>query len=187
MEETMKRSPAFILFVGLLMALAIGASAETPAAPAPGGVLLKVHVPGKPESTYTLARLQGFPKRTVKARGHGGEEHSYTGVALGDLLRDAGLPGGKDLHGHSLQNFALVTAKDGYAVVFALPELDPSYTDKTVLLVWARDGKPLADDTGPLQVVVPDDKHPARWVRQVRAVDVHSANGSGGPSPLPPS
>jgi hypothetical protein len=98
----MKRSLAVVLF----MVLAIGASAQTPAAPAPGGILLKVQVSGKPESTYTLTRLRSFAERTVKARGHGGEEHSYTGVALGDLL------------------------------------------------------------------LVPDDKHPSRWVRQVESLAV---------------
>jgi uncharacterized protein DUF4440/uncharacterized protein DUF3471/molybdopterin-dependent oxidoreductase-like protein protein len=109
----------------------------------------------------------------VTARGHGGEEHSYAGVALGDLLRDAGMPGGADLHGRYLRYYALAQAADHYSVVFALPELDPAYMDKTVLVAWARDGQPLPADEGPLAIVVPDDKHPARWVRQLRRVDVH--------------
>jgi DMSO/TMAO reductase YedYZ molybdopterin-dependent catalytic subunit len=140
---------------------------------APGGTLLTVRVPGNSDYNYTLAQLQRFPERTVSAHGQGGEEHSYTGVALGDLLRDAGTPGGADLHGRYLQYYALAQARDRYSVVFALPELDPAYMDKTVLVAWARDGQPLPAEEGPLAIVVPDDKHPARWVRQLRRVDVH--------------
>jgi Domain of unknown function (DUF4440)/Domain of unknown function (DUF3471) len=83
------------------------------------------------------------------------------------------VPGGSDLHGRYLQYYALAQAEDRYSVVFALPELDPAYTDKTVLVAWARDGQPLPDGEGPLEIVVPDDKHPSRWVRQLRRVYVH--------------
>jgi Domain of unknown function (DUF4440)/Domain of unknown function (DUF3471)/Oxidoreductase molybdopterin binding domain len=139
----------------------------------PGGTLLTVRVPSSGDYNYTLAQLQRFPERTVKAGGPGGEEHSYAGVALGDLLRDAGMPGGADLHGRYLRYYAVAQAADRYSVVFALPELDPAYTDKTVLVAWARDGQPLPADEGPLAIVVPDDKHPARWVSRLRRVDVH--------------
>jgi hypothetical protein len=141
----------------------------------PKSVLLTVQVPGKPDATYTLAQLQALSKRTVPARGHDGEEHSYTGVNLGDLLGAAGMPRGMDLKGKYLHNYVLATAADKYSVVFALPELDPGYTDKTVLVVWARDGQPLADDQGPLAIVAPEDKHPARWVRQLLRIAVKDA------------
>ena len=54
-----------------------------------------------------------------------------------------------------------------YEVVFALPELDPDFTDRQVLLCYAKDGMPLAADEGPLRMVVPGEKRQARWVRQV--------------------
>jgi hypothetical protein len=47
------------------------------------------------------------------------------------------------------------------------PELAPSFTDRTILLADRRDGKPLSDREGPLQVIVPGEKKHARWVRQV--------------------
>ncbi len=144
-------------------------------APAPQATLLTVQVPGKPDSTYTLAQLQALSQRRVKARGHNGEEHSYTGVNLGDLLAAGGVPRGMDLKGKYLHNYVLVTAADEYSVVFALPELDPGYTDKTVLVVWQQDGKPLPADRGPLSIVAPEDKHPARWVRQLLRIAVKEA------------
>ena len=54
--------------------------------------------------------------------------------------------------------YLVVEAADGYRVVFALPELDPGYTDRTILLADRRDGKPLSDREGPLQVIVPGEK-----------------------------
>ena len=36
----------------------------------------------------------------------------------------------------------------------------------------AEDGKPPDDKEGPLRVVVPDDKRPVRWGRQVVAIDL---------------
>src|ERR1700712_4751808 len=114
----MLRSLRFAL-VPFLLAAAL-ASAQ---APASQPTLLTVQVPGKPDSTYTLAQLQALSKRTVKARGHNGEEHSYTGVNLGDLLAAGGVPRGMDLKGKYLHNYVLATAADKYSVVFALPEL----------------------------------------------------------------
>ena len=143
----MKRSSWLVLTLSLFAAAAYGA---------PGGTLLTVRVPGNSDYNYTLAQLQRFPERTVKAGGPGGEEHSYAGVALGDLLRDAGMPGGADLHGRYLRYYAVAQAADRYSVVFALPELDPAYIDKTVLVAWARDGQPLPAEEGPLAIVVPE-------------------------------
>jgi hypothetical protein len=164
------RSLRFALASFLLTAALASAQA-----PSSQSVLLTVQVPGKPDATYTLAQLQALSQRTVKARGHNGEEHSYTGVNLGDLLGAAGMPRGMDLKGKYLHNYVLATAADKYSVVFALPELDPGYTDKTVLVVWSRDGQPLAGDQGPLAIVAPEDKHPARWVRQLLRIAVKDA------------
>jgi hypothetical protein len=150
-------------------------SPQAPPAAASRGVLLTVEVPGKPDATYTLLQFRHLSQRTVRAVGHDGAEHSYTGVNLGDLLAAAGVPRGMELHGAYLHDYALATGADKYSVVFALPELDPGYTDKTVLVAWSRDGQALAADQGPLQIVVPEDKHPARWVRQLVRITVKEA------------
>ena len=63
--------------------------------------------------------------------------------------------------------YLLVEAADGYRVIFALPELDPAFTERVVLLADHRDGQPLSTAEGPLRLVVPDEKRHARWVRQV--------------------
>jgi hypothetical protein len=43
-------------------------------------------------------------------------------------------------------------------VVIALPELDPAFTDKQILLVFLRNGKPLDGKEGPYRIVIPDEK-----------------------------
>ena len=47
-----------------------------------------------------------------------------------------------------------------------------AFTDQIILLADRRDDGPLLPDTGPLQLVVPHDKRPARWVRQVAKIEV---------------
>jgi hypothetical protein len=68
-----------------------------------------------------------------------------------------------------------VEAADGYNVVFALPELDPAFNDKQIVLAFSKDGKPLDEKEGPFRIVIPEEKRMARWVRQVttpKIVDV---------------
>jgi hypothetical protein len=71
-----------------------------------------------------------------------------------------------------MANYLVVEASDGYRAVFALPELDPASTDRVIILADRREGKPLGEHEGPLRVVVPGEKKPSRWVRQVIALRV---------------
>jgi hypothetical protein len=57
-------------------------------------------------------------------------------------------------------------------VVYAIAELDAGFTDQIILLADRRDGKPLLPDTGPWQIIVPNDKRAARWIRQVNRIEV---------------
>jgi hypothetical protein len=50
-------------------------------------------------------------------------------------------------------------AADGYRVVIALPELDPGFTDKQILLADKRETHPLNDKEGPYRIVIPDEKN----------------------------
>ena len=55
-------------------------------------------------------------------------------------------------------------------MVIALPEIDPAFTNQQILLAFLKDGKPLDDKEGPYRIVIPDEKRPARWARQVTAL-----------------
>jgi hypothetical protein len=52
-------------------------------------------------------------------------------------------------------------------VVFALPEVDPAFALREIILADRRDRKPLDTKEGPFRIVAPGDKKAARWVRQV--------------------
>jgi hypothetical protein len=97
---------------------------------------------------------------------------TYEGVALQAVLEKAGVLFGQSLRGKRLAFCLLVEAADGYRVVIALPELDPAFTDKKIVLAFLRDGKPLDEKEGPYRLVIPDEKRMARWVRQVKALKI---------------
>jgi DMSO/TMAO reductase YedYZ molybdopterin-dependent catalytic subunit len=119
--------------------------------------------------------LSHMDRRSVKAKDHDGRESVFDGVLVADILKKAGIKQGKELRGELLASYLLVEAADGYRVVFALPELDEVFTDRVVLLADRKDGKPLSDREGPFRLVVPDEKRPARWVRQVIAFTIRGS------------
>ena len=65
-----------------------------------------------------------------------------------------------------------VDARDEYRAVFALPEFDADFTDRIIILAYERDGMPLDEKTGPLQIIVPGEKKHERWVRMVKEIRV---------------
>ena len=118
-----------------------------------------------PVSTGALER------RTVVTEDRG-LRTEFQGVALRDVLIKAGVPFGDALKGPALARVIIASAPDGYRVVYAIAELDAAFTDQIVLLADSRNGKPLLPDNGPWQIIVPNDKRPARWIRQVNKIEV---------------
>jgi hypothetical protein len=94
----------------------------------------------------------------------------FEGVSLASLLSTAGVQLGDKLRGPRMTEVLLVEAADSYRVVFALAEVDPAFSERAIILADKRDGKPLDAKEGPLRIIAPGDKRPARWVRQVIAL-----------------
>jgi hypothetical protein len=115
--------------------------------------------------------LTGLERRTVVTADRG-LRTEFQGVALRDVLQQAGLQFGDAIRGPALSRVIIASAPDGYRVVYAIAELDAAFTDQIVLLADHRNGKPLLPDTGPWQIIVPNDKRPARWIRQVNKIEV---------------
>jgi len=120
------------------------------------------------QTQLTRADLEALPHVKVTT----GASATFEGVALGALLAKAGVGFGETLRGKRLASCLLVEAADGYRAVIALPELDPAFTDKQIVLVFLKDGKPLDDKEGPYRIVIPDEKRMARWVRQVTTLKI---------------
>jgi DMSO/TMAO reductase YedYZ molybdopterin-dependent catalytic subunit len=155
-------------------AVLVGAHASAPLAAA-GEVVFRIGGDIERPQQWTLEDLAALPRRQVRARNRDGTEATFAGVALVDLLRLAGVPLGTELRSKNMTIYLLIEAADDYRVVFALPELDPAFTERVVVLADQRDGQPLAAAEGPLRLVVPDEKRQARWVRQVRSCTVRRA------------
>jgi hypothetical protein len=119
----------------------------------------------------SAAEIAALPHTTDKVNGHDGPA-TFSGVPVSTLLEKAGITFGESLRGKRLASCLLVEAADGYRVVIALPELDPGFTDKQILLVDKRETHPLDDKEGPYRIVIPDEKRMARWVRQVKTLKI---------------
>lgn len=111
----------------------------------------------------------------VKVKANNGMEHTYTGVLLYDLINQADAIPNKQLKGKALTKYVLVTAADGYQIVIALPEFDPAFNDKQIILANKEDDEALAANFGPYRLIVPGDKRPARSAMRVVSIDVLTA------------
>jgi Oxidoreductase molybdopterin binding domain len=98
----------------------------------------------------------------------------YSGTPLVEVLKAGGLQldSGPEHIRETVAITVLIEAADGYRAAFALAELDPELTDRTILLADTKDGQPLPPNEGSFRVIVPGEERPARWVRQVSAVTV---------------
>jgi DMSO/TMAO reductase YedYZ molybdopterin-dependent catalytic subunit len=135
-----------------------------------------LEVEGGASKTITVAEFQKIPHQTLTVTNpHTKKQEKYEGVPLRALLDQVGVPGGEKLRGPEMRNYIVVSAKDGYEVVLALVEIDPMFRQNQVLVADTMDGKPLDDNHGPLQLVVPEDQRPARWVRMISKISVRRA------------
>lgn len=156
---------ARLLLMATLAALAQPLTAQTTPA--------VVEVSGAVKQTLALsaADLAKMPRAAVKATHHG-VETAFEGVWLDEVLKRAGVPQGEALRGKALAGYVLASARDGYQVVFSIAELDPSFVESRVLLADTGNGKPLAGEQGPFQLVATRDKPGARSIRMVTRLEV---------------
>ena len=149
-----------------LAALALAAGLAAPCR-AQGSIA----VTGLDGATVNVA-IGGLTRHLVNAR-QGGEDVSFEGVLVGDILAKAGVPMGEKLHGsEALSRVVLARGRDGYTVAFGLAELDGGVSDAAVLVADRRNGRKLDEKAGPLQLVAPFERRAVRWVRQVERLDV---------------
>jgi DMSO/TMAO reductase YedYZ molybdopterin-dependent catalytic subunit len=121
------------------------------------------------------ADLQAFPRKQLTVIDEKGAPVTYDGVPVVELLQRAGAFLGKQLKGLSMRHFVIVEASDGYQAVFALPEFDPAFTDRAIILADRKNGKAMQSPEGPFRLIVEGEKRHARWVREVTVLDVEQA------------
>ena len=140
--------------------------------PAPPAGPLKITY-GDKSAEYTAAALVAMPQTTVNAyNSHPKAEETYTGVPLIELLKILGVPDKPE--GKQFRLYIVAGGSDGYEVTYSIGEVTPDVHDAAVIVADTENGKPLAGD-GPLKLVATGEKRPARWVRNLVAVQVLTA------------
>jgi hypothetical protein len=119
----------------------------------------------------SLDELRKLPHKTIQVmNAHENKQETYEGVPLVDLLKQAGAPQGEAIRGALMTTYVIAEGSDGYRVLFSLAELDPGFEDSGVIVADRLDGAAMTGDIGPLRLVVPNDKRPARWVRMLQSI-----------------
>jgi len=128
---------------------------------------------GHQSAEWTVETLAALPHKTVTVHNeHTKADETYAGVPLLDLLVKLGVaekPRGKDF-----AVYVEAIGADGYKVVYSVGEINPDVHDAVVLVADSQEGKPIAAD-GPLKLVATRETRPARWVRNLVAIKVLSA------------
>ena len=174
-----KRTTTACAMIGLLgvalfascALLAQDAKPSTAATPQAALVLSAEHA----SVTFSPADFRALPHVTISVQNsHTNAAENYSGVPLSTLLARVNAPLGKELHGEAMMNYIVATGSDGYSVVLSLAEVDPDFHQGQVLVADTRDDQPLGKN-GPFQLIVSDDKRPARWVHNLNSISLQKA------------
>lgn len=133
---------------------------------AQAGIGLKVSGEVTTPLQLSLQEIAAMPHQTAYLKQHD-KVSAYSGVAVRDIFAKAGVPAGKQLRGENLSRYLLIKCADGYEVIFSLAEMDSAFTDNVIILADSVEGKPIELAKGPLRLIVPGDKKPARSCQQV--------------------
>jgi hypothetical protein len=127
----------------------------------------------KKSAEWTPATLAPLKHTTITVfNEHEKINQTFSGVPLIDLLKQLGVP--DKPRGKEFRLYLVAEGSDGYQVVYSLGEVTPDVHDATIIVADSLEGKPLAG-TGPLQLVATGEKRPARWVRNLVAIRVLTA------------
>lgn len=121
----------------------------------------------------SAAEWDALPRDTMEVRFHQQPAEVYAGVPLPALLALAGVRT-DSLRGRSLSLRLVVEAADGYRVVLALSDLDPTLGGRRTLLANRVNDKPLPPSEAPYRLLIAGDERPSRWARQVVVLRVRA-------------
>ena len=120
------------------------------------------------------AEFHALPHVSVTVHNaHSSADETYSGVPLAVLLAKLDAPLGEKLRSKALASYIVASGSDGYSVVLSIAEVDPSFHGGEILVADTRDGQPLGK-SGPFQLIVSEDKRPARWVRNLVSISLQS-------------
>lgn len=157
----------YYLSLIILISLIFGASQNSFAQIVAKEAVLKVEGEVLKPLSLSISDLAKMKHVDVNMKNREGVMQNYSGVPVFDILQQAGVTLGKELKGENLAKYMLARCSDGYEVLFSLAELDPTLTNRVIILADKKEGKPLEDGVGPFRLVVPDENKPARSAHEV--------------------
>ncbi len=153
--------------------LMAGTSATLPDAQASTG--LSIALPGFPAKQFSRQDLEKLERKTASIMIRDKGPFQFAGVTVFSILEAAGYKLDEPKRGAYLTQYVVITATDGYRVVYSMGEFDPKSKREAPLLVWQQDGAALKEAEGPYRLVIPDNAHTSRWIRQIKSIVVRSA------------
>jgi hypothetical protein len=121
--------------------------------------------------SLTAEDLAKMPRATATLSSDG-TTTTYEGVLLYDILVKAGWQFGRGMTGKPMASYLIASGKDGYEVVFALPEIDPQFSGAKVIIADKADGAALPAREQPFRIVAPEDKMHARSIYSLVKLEV---------------
>jgi hypothetical protein len=158
----------------------IGTITVGEASPAPGALTnapsTQFTITGAAPTSTTYTSLSGFPQTAETVSYISGSppaaSHSFSGVPIFTLLQNAGLAPDPEDPSAILDDYIVATATDGYAVVYSLGELDPTYDVNP-------DGPPLvavvSGSSGEFRSTAPGDVKGGRYNSNLESLNLVNA------------
>jgi molybdate transport system substrate-binding protein len=129
--------------------------------------------------TLTAEDLQNnFSSQTMDVTYLSGEDTvstSFTGVPLWQVINAAQPNLNADVRNDRISMYIVVTGSDGYQAVISWGELDPEFANQPILLAYAQEGAAIADEQGPIRLIVPTDGRGGRYVSGVVNISLRDA------------
>jgi hypothetical protein len=149
-----------------------GVEMPKPAAPLSTGLVLNVD--GK-TTTFSVEDLKALPLKTLHVHNaHNNADEVYSGVALSDLLAKAGFVADKTTQRRMLHSFLRAEGTDKYWVLYSATEVEGSEHVGDVIVATSMGEQELGAD-GNFKLVSTEDKKPQRWVRNLAAITLKTA------------
>jgi hypothetical protein len=168
-----------LVLSGLLAAAPMLAFAHATSTEASGFVTQTLNLGGRVQHKLALSpeALKDFPVQApaeIPIIGRTGETlrilKGYVGAKLTDILDKSVLLSAD--HNDLKKSIVVATASDDYKAVFSWNELYNTTVGEGVLVLYAKDGKPLGDDEGRIALISTRDSHTGprhvRWLQDVQ-------------------
>jgi molybdate transport system substrate-binding protein len=133
---------------------------------------LSIELPSGEKREFKLSELEKLSQRTASVMIRDKGPFVFSGVPVFAILEAAGYQLDSPRRGAYLTQYVVLTARDGYRAVYSMGEFDPKSKREAPLLVWQQDGAPLKAEEGFFRLVIPDNVHTSRWIRQVEKISV---------------